>query len=301
MKTGSGLVADAQPWLNSLRAAGRSEFTLARNARVLGYFQSFLETRKDGPVRARDVSPADIQAWQQEIGTRAYKDSMRECCLRPLAMFFGWLERVGRIFANPCRDLEIPKYERPMQWVPSETEMSQVLGSLRGNSPTAVRDRAIMEVLYGSGLRRIEMARLTLDSIRLDEGVMRVIGKGRERVVPLTRASVTALGQYLAGARGKLSRKTKTNSLWLSANTGKALNPDAFKLLARRYGRAVGVTRLSTHALRRAFATHMLLHGATPEELRRLLGHANYQHLRHYLRYVPQQLIAAHGRSRLAR
>jgi integrase/recombinase XerD len=246
------------------------------------------------------VSSADVSAWQNNLVMRGLKPATQERTLGPLRTFFLWLEQTGRIFGNPCRQLILPRYDKPLQPVPTEAEMLRVLAGIIGDSPRIQRDRAMMEVLYGAGLRRRELAELTTNSIDSESGVVRVFGKGRERVVPLTEAAILAVKRYQEDGRKQLLGGRSSQRLWISKNTRQALSTDYIDNVARSHGRAAGV-EIGAQTVRRAFATHMLARGASLADLRLLLGHADYHHLHHYLRYTPRQLMETHRKSRLGK
>jgi integrase/recombinase XerD len=280
-----------------LASQGRSRNTTRAYRYAVRRFVRFLAKPQDLEC-FRDVQRADLEAWRLFLSERKYSPSTVACHLHPLLGLFDWLERSGEIFLNPCHGLEIPSVPHRLMFVPTEADMLRLLDSVSGLSPVDLRDRAILEVAYASGFRRCELLALDLTSIDLEQGVIRVIGKGgRERSGLLTQAAVTALGRYLADGRPRLLlHGERDKSLWPTAKFGRRMSPGLLLVLVKDRARAIGL-KLTPHGIRRAFATHLLQRGATPIHLRRLLGHISYRHLRHYLRYAPAELLATHRKS----
>jgi integrase/recombinase XerD len=177
--------------------------------------------------------------------------------------------------------------------------VKRLLEGVDTTTTEGVRDRAILETLYATALRREEITHLKTGDLDLEGPSVRVLGKGnRERVVPLTRVAARWLAQYLQEARGALLQgRDPPEQLWLNLR-GRPLTGYLLGLIVKRRALAVGLAALTPHSLRRACATHLLANGAHPAELQLLLGHAMLKHLSHYLRLGFRELQAAHARSR---
>lgn len=296
----SGLGREARRWLQYRRNAGLSPGSLDLYARIIRRFDNHLRKTRRRAVDACEVTQHDVRSWQNGLVARGLKLATLESWLGAIYQLFGWLERSGRIFANPCRDLVVPRSNRPLRHVPSEQEVLRVLLGSKETSPLELRDRAMLEVLYGAGLRRSELIGLTLDSIDPDSRVVRVIGKGRERVVPLTRAALKSVGRYCQDGRNALLAGRRSRWLWISPRTREQITIAGIRHLMTKRGRELSF-KLGAQVFRRAFATHLLNRGVSLADLQLLLGHANYQNLHHYVRYSPQQLIETHRRSRLGK
>lgn len=170
------------------------------------------------------------------------------------------------------------------------------------DTPLGIRNRAIFETAYGSGLRVRELSGLDVDSVDLSLGTIRVLGKGnRERVSPMTRAATESIRHYLAETRPPaMQGRVEHGKLWVTLDKGRPLSAATIGEVLRQAGRKLSIPT-SGQYVRRAFATHLLRHGASPIELKMLLGHATFRHLRHYLRGAPEHLREVHRKSRLGR
>jgi site-specific recombinase XerD len=289
--------SEAKPWLEWLAAEGRSPLTIKDYRYVVGWFARFLKER-GGPGRVRDVRTEDLVAWQQRLFREKYSPITVGCYVHPLLGLFGWLEKRGEIFLNPCHTLEMPDAPRRLMPVPSEAQMLRLVNSVNGSSPIELRDQAILEVAYSCGFRCRELVGLDLEMVNLGEGLVQVVGKGgSERKGILTQAATRALQRYLDHGRPKLCDPDReTNALWLGNRYGRRIGAASLREIVKSHAKAVGL-EIVPHAIRRAFATHLLRNGATPIQLRRLLGHISYRSLKHYLRYAPEELFETHRRS----
>jgi integrase/recombinase XerD len=177
---------------------------------------------------------------------------------------------------DPTADITNPKLGLSLPRSLTEGEVEALLSAPDTSEPLGLRDRAMLELLYASGLRVSEIVALPRGRVDLDAGVLRVTGKGdRERLVPFGRSAAVWLRRYLQDARPRLARAGDSPSLFLSARGG-ALTRQRFWQLLERYGRKAGIRRrLTPHALRHSFATHLLEHGADLRALQMMLGHAD--------------------------
>jgi integrase/recombinase XerD len=194
--------------------------------------------------------------------------------LRGLFRFFA-AERGTQAAANPAQALERPRATRRIPRVLSVEEVERVLGAISTSAAPGIRDRALFELIYASGLRVSEAVSLDLASVRLDDGSVRVLGKGaRERIVPLGDVAAHWLDRYLREARGKLGRsRTGSNAFFLNQRGGRLSRKGMWKRfneLAIRSG-----LHAKVHTLRHSFATHLLAGGADLRSVQELLGHAD--------------------------
>jgi len=212
--------------------------------------------------------------------------------LAALRSFYRFLLRERWVGADPTEDVASPKRGERLPRVLSVEEVSRLLAQPDLRTPEGLRDRAALELLYGSGLRVSELVGLDVDHVDLDAELVRVVGKGgRERVVPLGSHAVRALDAYLRLGRPRLARSD--GALFVN-RWGRRLSRQWVWTLLRRYARAAGVSRRVTpHVLRHSFATHLLEGGADLRSVQELLGHASisttqvYTHLsRPHLREV---------------
>jgi site-specific recombinase XerD len=288
-------------YLSAYRRRKYSSKSLETYQNALNSFERYLMQADIG--RIQDITYEDLSRYRLNLVERNFTDPTIDIYLRTVRSFFKYLEDNQHIFTNPARDLTVPRYQRKLLPVPSEDDMEKVLSQPNTATSVGIRDRALIETAYTSGVRRAELARLTIFDPDLKQGTLRVKGKGRkERVVPLGKQAVFWLRQYLEHARPKLSKDLNEHALWISRTGGKKLSTAGIALMFHKYGRAAGLSGpLSVHAVRRACVTHMLQNGAHPVEIQMLLGHSNLKSLSQYLRVTVTDLKKMHQKSRPGR
>lgn len=198
--------------------------------------------------------------------------------------------------ADPTDDVSNPRAGFALPKMLSETEVEALLAAPDAATPLGLRDRAMLELLYASGLRVSELVGLPRDRVDLDGGILRVSGKGgRERLVPFGKSAAEWLERYLSRVRPALDKKGRSE-LFLSAR-GAPMTRQRFWQLVDRYRRSAGIRRkLSPHALRHAFATHLLEHGADLRALQMMLGHADISTTQIYTRVSTARLRTVYDR-----
>lgn len=217
-------------------------------------------------------------------------------CLAPLKTWFRWLSREHHILANPAADLDLPRQPKRLpRAVPSVSEVEAILAEAEPDTAQGIRDRTLLEVLYATGLRRMEIVGVAIYDVDLNRGVLWVRhGKGgRDRVVPLGERAMAWLDKYLTEARPELLA-ADTDALFLS-DYGEPIQPHQVADKVKRYMRFAGVDKPgSTHLLRHACATHMLEGGADIRFIQEMLGHANLETTEIYTHVSIDKLIAVH-------
>jgi integrase/recombinase XerD len=216
--------------------------------------------------------------------------------LAPLKTWFKWMSRAHHILANPASDLDLPKQPKRLpRSVPSVAEVEAILAEADPGTPQGLRDRVLLEVLYATGLRRMELPGVSVYDADLNRGLLWVRhGKGRrERVVPLGERAIAWLDKYLTEARPQLLA-TDTDALFLT-DYGEPVSPEYVAAKVKRYMRFAGIDKPgSTHLLRHACATHMLEGGADIRFIQEMLGHANLETTEIYTHVSIDKLIAVH-------
>ncbi len=213
-----------------------------------------------------------FQAEEAERGIGARTQARRLSALRGLYRF-ALVEKI--VGDSPLADLRQPSQPRRLPQTLGEREVPRLLDAAAA-SPTPLRDRALIEVLYGAGLRVSEATGLVLEQVALEERALRVLGKGgKERLVPIGRAAARVLERYLAAERPRLARNPRRREVFLSPRGLRLTRQAVFALVRRLAARAGIETALSPHGLRHAFATHLVERGADLRVVQTLLGHAN--------------------------
>jgi integrase/recombinase XerD len=214
-----------------------------------------------------------------------------------LKRFYQYCLRERLLAADPTLKLDPPKRAPRFPKTLSEADVEALLAAPNVATPIGLRDRAMLEMLYATGLRVSELVGLKLHAVDLNARVARVLGKGaKERLVPLGEEAASWLERYLAAARLELQGKREPQALFITAR-GAGMTRQAFWHLIRRYGaRAIPGKRLSPHVLRHAFATHLINHGADLRVVQMLLGHADISTTQIYTHVARERLKQLHAK-----
>ena len=228
-----------------------------------------------GGVDARECERAQLRRYLSALRGRGLSARSAARALAALRGLFRYMVEVGTMKSDPTLELETPRLLRPLPRYLSFEEVERLLGAPDAAQPLGLRDRAMLETLYATGLRVSELVGLTATGLRLDPGFVRVWGKGsKERIVPLGSSARDWVQRYLMEVRPGLDRH-EHEALFLTVRGGPMTRQHFWQLL-RRYGRGAGITRqLSPHVLRHSFATHLLEHGADLRAVQAMLGHAS--------------------------
>jgi integrase/recombinase XerD len=217
--------------------------------------------------------------------------------LSALRRFYRHLVRVGRVAEDPTERIEAPRLGRPLPGALTESEVEALLAAPDAETPRGLRDRAMLELIYATGLRVSELVRLRLVQVNPRQGVVRVTGKGsKERLVPFGEEAADWLARYLGEARPALLGPRKSEDLFVTSR-GEAMTRQGFWKLVCRYGAAADIRKhLSPHTLRHSFATHLLNHGADLRVVQLLLGHRDVSTTQIYTHVARERLRQLHAR-----
>lgn len=279
---------------------GCSDNTVAAYGRDLARYVAWLAER--GVSAPDEVSLELVEAHVAALTESGLAASSVERAASAVKGFHRFMltDEIARTL--PTADLPLPAKPQRLPDVISQEDAARLLDQPFPATPAGLRDHAVLEVLYGCGLRASELCGLDERTVLLDEGVLRVFGKGaKERVVPILGAAAEALGRYLDQGRGALVGRQPCAAVFLNARGGR-LSRQSVHAIVEKYGRVVGIRGLHPHTLRHSFATHLLEGGADLRVVQELLGHANvattqlYTHLdRSHIRRV---YLSAHPRAR---
>lgn len=275
---------------------GLSENTLSSYRRDLRQYDAWLVQEMSQSVL--EAGRAPLQAY---LGARMAQGMSARSTARFLSCvrgFYRHLLRDGRISEDPTLDVDSPRLGRPLPKSLSEEEVERLLNAPDLESALEFRDRTMLELLYACGLRVTELTSLTLAQISLNQGVLRVFGKGsKERLVPMGEEALVWLQRYLAGPRAELLKGLPSDVVFPSKR-GTQMTRQTFWYRIKIYARRAAIKReLSPHTLRHAFATHLLNHGADLRVVQMLLGHSDLsttQIYTHVAQLRMQELHAAH-------
>jgi integrase/recombinase XerD len=196
--------------------------------------------------------------------------------LATLRNFYSFLLREGKIACDPTEHVRTPKQWKTIPKFMNLSQIDKLLQAPDGSTPNGIRDRAMLELLYATGLRVSELCRVGVSELNLEMGVLRTTGKGnKQRMVPVGRSAIAAVRQYLEAARGKILKGRGSRFLFVTGRGG-AMTRQAFWKLLAAHGRRAGIYRnLTPHVLRHSFATHLLEGGADLRSVQTMLGHAD--------------------------
>lgn len=250
---------------------------------------------KRGRRDSSAVQSEDLVGYLEVLTREGLGSSSRARAMSAVRGFFGYLEREERISANPVRMLRSRREHRPHPRELSQGDIERLLAAPASDDPCDVRDRAMLELLYGCGLRVSELVGLPASAVNLTEGYLRVIGKGsKERAVPVGRKALAALRTYLGEARRALDKSGRAHALFLGRRGG-ALTRQAFWKRLKQHAMVAGLDHVSPHVLRHSFATHLLEGGADLRTVQLLLGHADITTTQIYTHVASQRLRDVHG------
>ena len=253
-----------------------AENTCAAYGRDLRFFSEFL--KKQGKTESSDVTREDIDSYLGEERAGGKKSTTRARRMAAIRMWLKFLKERRYIQKNPAELIDAPKKAKALPKVLSEEETFKMLDAVAGKEPRELRDRAMLEVMYGCGLRVSELCALSTDDIIADGELLRVLGKGsKERVVPIGHAAGRALTEYFESARAVFTKGDPSVTTVFVTRLKKPFTRQAVFKMIRERAAAVGIdqSRISPHVLRHCFASHMLQHGADIRAIQELLGHAD--------------------------
>lgn len=254
---------------------GSSPLTVSAYGADLRDYASFLEGR--GVASIDEVRRETIVAYEADLFDRGYAASTVDRHVSVLKGFHRFLVREGYTRRNPTDTLQLPKTPDRLPDVLSVEQVEAMLSDPPDRAPIPLRNRAILEVLYGCGLRVSECVGLNLGDAVLDEGYLRILGKGgKERVSPISGAAQRTLAEYLEAGRPELVKPyaKPTSAVFLNARGGRLTRQSVHAIVADA-GRSIGVANLHPHTLRHSFATHMLEGGADLRVIQEILGHSD--------------------------
>ena len=273
---------------------GLSDNTLSSYRRDLRQFNEWLVKNKHS-----SVTRADRSSLQSYLGARLEQGQSPRSTARFMSCvrgFYHYLLREGRISVDPTLDVDSPKLGRPLPKSLSEKEVDLLLDTPNLDEALEFRDRTMLEMLYACGLRVTELTSLQLVQVSLNQGVVRVFGKGsKERLVPMGEEALMWLQRYLAGPRAELLKGIPCDAVFPSRR-GTQMTRQTFWYRIKIYARRAGIKKdLSPHTLRHAFATHLLNHGADLRVVQMLLGHSDLSTTQIYTHVAQQRMQELHA------
>jgi integrase/recombinase XerD len=274
---------------------GLSRNTLDSYRRDLRLFGAWLKGNRDRGLM--EAERADLLDYLAHLYKKLAKPRSAARLLSSLKRFYHFLLRENRIAADPTLQIDSPKLPRSLPKGLTESDVEKLLAAPDVNTDLGLRDRAMLETLYASGLRVSELVTIKVSQVSQDMGVARVSGKGsKERLVPLGEESLDWIRRYANEARALILDGQTADALFVTARGG-PMTRQAFWQLIRRYAVRAGLPRaISPHTLRHAFATHLLNHGADLRVVQMLLGHADISTTQIYTHVARERLKQLHSK-----
>ncbi len=267
---------------------------------TLGAYRADLMTLGRGLSKQnKSIDMADKADLLEFIANRVEGGAKPRSTARQLSSFrrfFRYIMREGMRDSDPTADIEMPRIGRSLPKTLTEEEVDALLSAPNTDEPLGHRDRAMLELLYATGLRVSELINLKQSQINFNQGVLRIVGKGdRERLIPLGDESQRWLKDFIDGPRMEILLERQTDYLF-PTRRGDRMTRQAFWHIIKRYAEKSGIRKkLSPHSLRHAFATHLLNHGADLRVVQLLLGHSDLSTTQIYTHVARERLKDLHG------
>jgi integrase/recombinase XerD len=269
---------------------------------VVGYEHDLIQCashceRKHGLKSWREVEPVHVTSWITSLSREEYAVSSLARKLSAIKGLARFLLGEKEIKVDFTKLIEGPKLVRPLPGSLSATEVESLLNAPSALTPQGLRDRAILELMYSSGLRVSELCKLLLSDLEMEQGFLRVVsGKGnKQRLVPIGRMALQALSAYFVSGRPHLVRSRTGSQVFLS-NRGVAISRKTVWYWIHTYAQSIGIHRaVKPHLLRHSFATHLLSNGADLRAIQEMLGHADIATTQIYTKVETSRLVSQHA------
>lgn len=279
------------PFLDTVWAAGLSDNTLTAYRHDLFDFVGWLEAHTIDPYQPGPTAVSDYIAYRAEQTSRA--SAARS--LSTIKRFYRHLLHQKRLNYDPCRQVRPPRARQTLPKSLAEPVVVQLLQAPNCQTPLGIRDRAMLEMLYATGMRVSELVGIGMEHVDVTRGVCQVTGKGnKERLTPLGDSAVEWVARYVRDARQQIAPITRHRALFISRR-GLPMSRQGFWQNIKRYARQVGIPdHVSPHTLRHAFATHLLNNGADLRSIQLMLGHASLSTTQIYTHIAQVRLQTLH-------
>ncbi|MDD5432176.1 MAG: site-specific tyrosine recombinase XerD [Candidatus Omnitrophica bacterium] len=272
---------------------GLSSNTISSYRQDLNFYLDYIaQLRIDALSKITKNDITNFMINQKDKGISPNSIARRLAAIR---MFHRFLSRERILKADPTDLVDTPKLWKKIPETLSLNEVESLINQPDIRQTQGIRDKAILETLYATGMRVSEAVNLRLDNVNLDVGFLRCIGKGnKERVIPLGKKAVSYIKKYLDESRPKLLKKSQSDYLFIS-RLGKNISRQSFWKMIKRYARQAGIKKtMKPHIMRHSFATHLLEHGADLRSVQEMLGHANISTTQIYTHINKERLKSVH-------
>jgi integrase/recombinase XerD len=275
---------------------GLAQNTLESYARDLTAYIDFLQ--RGGIRDLNQTRRANIIAYLAELQRKGRATTTISRNLASLRAFYGFLLRDGLLDGDPTANLESPKIEKRLPKVLSVGEVESLLEGPDQGTVAGVRDKAMLELLYATGIRVSELVSLNISDVNLNMGFLKCYGKGsKERIIPLGTVALQSVSDYIMRSRVKLSRNPSEESLFLNHH-GQRLSRQGFWKIIKKYAHTASIDKeITPHTLRHSFATHLLENGADLRAVQEMLGHADISTTQIYTHLTKSRLKEVYAKA----
>ena len=236
------------------------------------------------------VAQSDVEAYIRFLTSRGKSAATATRSLASLKSFYTYLASIGRVSINPAKGLAPAKVERKLPSILTSKEVELFLEQPDPSDSKGCRDRAMLELLYATGIRVSELIGLNLDNLNLSAGFLRCASRGKERIIPLYPTAVRALQDYLEHVRPQVVDRLEETALFVNMN-GERMSRQGFWKIIKHYQELAGIQKdITPHTLRHSFAAHLLENGADLHSIQEMLGHADISSTQIYAQLVNQKL-----------
>lgn len=244
-----------------------------------------------------ETSKLEVMSYLLWLRKRGLSTKTVARCISVLRGFYRWLADEGMLPGNPLEDMESPRTTRSLPEVLSLDEVDSLLNQPDPSNPVGMRDKAMLELLYATGLRVSELTNLDLNSINMEAGFVVVFGKGaKQRIVPMGQTALQWMRRYLEESRGRLLRNNRSPLAFVS-QWGRGMTRQGFWKIIKKYALKAGIRKnISPHTLRHSFASHLLEGGADLRSVQSLLGHVDISTTQIYTHVTRERLKRIHAR-----
>ena len=253
---------------------GLAKNTLDSYRRDLKKFVGYL--RRNGINTLNEVDRRMIMSFMEDLHNQHRAPATISRNLAAIRSFYSFLTQESLVKANPTTELDAPKIPKRLPNVMTVSQVAILMEQPNGNNAAGLRDKAMLELLYATGIRVSELVDLNLVDVNLEMGFLRCLGKGsKERIVPMGKSAIEAVGAYLQKGRGKLIRNSEDQAVFVNIHGGRLTRQGFWKIL-KKYVRQAGFQGdITPHTLRHSFATHLLENGADLRAVQEMLGHSD--------------------------
>ena len=261
--------------------------TLSSYLRDVRQYLDWLGEKGISPTQAVH---ADVEAYTRSMTARGKSAATVTRSQASLKSFYSWMMEIGQISENPARGLSQTKVERKLPHILTSREVELFLEQPDPTDAKGCRDKAMLELLYATGIRVSELIGLNLDNINLSAGFIRCANRGKERIIPLYQAAVRALQNYLDRVRPQMVEHPDEKALFVNMS-GERMSRQGFWKIIKHYQEKAGIQKdITPHTLRHSFAAHLMENGADLHSIQEMLGHADISSTQIYTQVVSQKL-----------